>query len=101
MIDLKSNHLNLIKRILAEYVPECEAMVFGSRITEKAAEYSDVDIALFGSEKLDWRTIEALKDAFSESDLPYTVDIVDGNSVSESFRKIIDSRHEVIQQPHR
>lgn len=38
-----------------------------------------------------------LKDAFSESDLPWKVDIVDWALTSEQFRKIIQKQFEVIQ----
>ena len=99
MIDLEPGHLELIKRILAEHVPDCEVRVFGSRITGTAQRYSDLDLALIGS--VDWRKIEALKDAFAESDLPMIVDVLDGNAVSESFREIIEKRYEVIQKSPR
>ncbi|MDO8587638.1 MAG: nucleotidyltransferase domain-containing protein [Armatimonadota bacterium] len=97
MIDLDPLHLETIKRILAEYVPDCEALVFGSRARGTAAAYSDLDIALVSNEKLDWRRIEALKDAFAESDLPIIVDPVDWHSISDSFRAIIESKHEVLK----
>ena len=60
-------------------------------------QYSDLDIALVSPEKIDWRKIESLKDAFSESNLPIIVDIIDLNSVSENFRESIVNNHEVIQ----
>lgn len=99
MIDIEPKHLELIKRILAEHVPDCEVRAFGSRVTGTAGSYSDLDIAVIGAEKMDWRKIEALKDAFAESDLPIIVDVIDGNAISESFREVVEKRYEVIQKP--
>ena len=99
MIDLDPGYLELIKHILAEHVPDCEARAFGSRVTGTSEPYSDLDIALIGGAILDWREIEALRDAFSESDLPIMVDVVDWNAASESFREIIDKQCEIIHKP--
>ena len=93
MIDLEKSLLDEVKQILNSNVPQYKTLVFGSRITRNAKKFSDIDIALVGPKKIDWREIEALKDAFSESDLPIIVDIVDYNSVSGSFRAIINKNH--------
>jgi type I restriction enzyme, S subunit len=39
---------------------------------------------------LDWRTSAALADDFSESDLPFKVDVIDWAVTSMAFRKIIE-----------
>ena len=77
MIDLEEKYLVEIKRILAENMPDCEVRAFGSRVEGKAKKFSDLDLALVGSEKIDWRKIESLKDAFSSSDIPIIVDLID------------------------
>ena len=97
MIELKKKWLDEIKQILNKNVPQYKAFVFGSRINRTSTQYSDLDIALVSPEKIDWRKIESLKDAFSESNLPIIVDIIDLNSVSENFRESIVNNHEVIQ----
>ena len=98
MIDLDPNYLNEIKRILSQHIPNCDVFVFGSRVKGTARKYSDIDLAINCDEKLDWRKLEALKDAFSESDLPIIVDIVDWNAISDSFKKVIrENGYEAIQ----
>ena len=47
---------------------------------------------------LDIPCLGDLCEAFSQSDLPFRVDIVDWASVSESFRKIIEEKHVVVQR---
>jgi len=97
MIDIDNLHLELIRHILSEIVPGCRVWAFGSRVSGKAQKYSDLDLVIVSENKTDWRIIERLKDAFSESDLPIIIDVVDFFSVSENFKKIIDGNHVVIQ----
>ncbi len=98
MIDLEEKYLDEIKRILAEQVPDCEVRVFGSRIEGKARKFSDLDLALIGKEKLDWRKIELLKDTFSATNIPIMIDVIDFNAISDEFRKIIEKHYKVIQE---
>jgi predicted nucleotidyltransferase len=97
MIDLAPEYYQVIKNILREKIPRVEVWIFGSRIDGKAQKYSDIDLVLVGKEKFDWRLLEQLKDAFSESDLPMIVDIIDWNAISPEFREIIKKKYEVIQ----
>ena len=97
-VDLNPNHLGTVKAILAEHVPECEVRAFGSRATWTAKDYSDLDLAVVGEGPLDWRTLDRLKEAFEESDLPMRVDVLDWHNTSESFREVIEREYEVLQQ---
>ncbi|MFO8071834.1 MAG: nucleotidyltransferase domain-containing protein [Polyangia bacterium] len=98
MIDLPTEHLEAVRRILAEHVPWCEVRAFGSRTDGTAREYSDLDLALVGDGKLDWSALEALKDAFSASDLPIAIDVVDWHAISPEFRAVIERGYEVLRK---
>ena len=97
MIDMGSSDLEAVKRILSQYVPHCEVRVFGSRINGTAKAYSDLDLVLIGRDKIDWRIIEKVKQAFSESDLPFMVDVLDWHVISQEFRGVIEKKNEIIQ----
>lgn len=96
MIDLEPEYLDEIIRILNNYVPECEIRAFGSRVNGHARKYSDFDLVLVGKEELDWKKLEAIKDALAESDLPIMVDVIDWNTLSDEFKKIIEKKYEII-----
>lgn len=98
MIDLRPSHIREIKLILTEHVPDCEVRVFGSRVNQKSQTYSDIDLVLIGESKIDWQRIERLKQAFSESELPIMVDVIDWNTLSPEFQKTINKKYEVIQK---
>jgi len=97
MIDVEEKYLAVVRRILAEHVPDCEVRVFGSRIEGKSREFSDLDLVLVGGEKLNWRRIERLKDSFASSDLPMIVEVIDWHAISDEFRAVIENHYEVIQ----
>ena len=98
MIDLNPNHLAIVKRILADHVPECEVWAFGSRASWTAKDYSDLDLAIVGDRPLDWRTLGLLKEAFEESDLPMRVDVLDWHDIVESFQRVIERYYVVLQE---
>ena len=99
MIDLRSDHLEVVKRILAEHVPECEVRTFGSRVTGTAKDYSDLDLTIVGKERIDRRRMGRLREAFAESDLPFRVEVQDWHTISKSFQEIIEKQYEVVQKP--
>ena len=99
MIDLKGDEIKIIFKILNQYAPNCEVRVFGSRVKGKAKKYSDLDIALVGEQKFDWKLIADIKEAFQESDLIFRVDVLDWYAISPEFRKIIECKYEVLE-PH-
>ncbi len=88
-IDARPDHLEIIRAIMHRHVPERNVWAFGSRVTWTAKAYSDLDLVILGDEPLDLGVLASLKEDFSESDLPWKVDVVDWASTSESFRKII------------
>jgi len=96
MIDMSPEHLRTVVAILSRHLKNCEVRAFGSRVNGTSRTYSDLDLALVAEQKLDWRQLEKLKDAFAESDLPFMVDLLDWHDISPEFRKAIEQRYEVI-----
>jgi predicted nucleotidyltransferase len=98
MIKVTDEQYKIIIDILKEFVPHCEVRAFGSRYKGTPKDYSDLDLAVVGEEKLEWHVIADLKDAFEESDLPFRVDVLDWHSTSPEFRKVIEKGYEVMYQ---
>ena len=98
MSNVSPEHLETIKRILAEYAGGCEVRAFGSRIMGTAKAHSDLDLAVIAASKIERRTKMLLREAFEESDLPFRVDIIDYNAVSNEFRANIDTKYEILQK---
>jgi len=92
MIKVSEKELQIIAGIFYKFVPDCEVRIFGSRYNGNVKEYSDLDCAIIGKNKIDWKIIADMKSAFEESDLPYRVDLLDWNAISPEFRKTIQTR---------
>ncbi len=98
-IDIRPADLETVRRILREHVPGLEVRAFGSRVAWHARETSDLDLALMTDEPLAIDCTAALRAAFTDSDLPFRVDIVDWATTSQSFRSKIHAHHVVIAAP--
>lgn len=99
-IDVRQDLWEIVRGILQEHVPQYAVWAFGSRAKWKAKRYSDLDLAIIADRPLSLSVSAALADAFSESDLPWRVDVVDWATTSESFRRIIERDKVVVQEPH-
>ena len=98
MINLSAPHLAMVKNILKEHVSDCEVRVFGSRVTQQVKPYSDLDLLLIAPQKIPLTVMIHLKEAFEESDLPFRVDLLDWHTLSDSFKKVIDKKYEILQK---
>lgn len=97
LIDIRPDHWDIVRNILHKHVPHYEVWAFGSRAKWKAKPYSDLDLAIITDKPLSLDVSASLSDEFSESDLPWRVDVVDWATTSESFRKIIEQDKVVVQ----
>jgi Predicted nucleotidyltransferases len=87
----------IVRDILARHAPGITVWAFGSRATGRHVKpYSDLDLALIGDGPVSLDTLAALREAFTESDLPWKVDIVDWATTGERFRSIIASQKVVV-----
>jgi len=90
-IDLKPEHRAIVQAILREHLPEhAQVWVFGSRATGKAHRGSDLDLAIDLGQKLPPEVESALHFVFEDSDLPWTVDIVDMRRINGIFRQNVE-----------
>lgn len=97
-LDIRPDHLKIVLEILNRVIPDREVWAFGSRVTGNATETSDLDMAVIGETPLEFETLAALRDAFSESRIPYKVDVVDWATISETFREIIRKDKVVLKE---
>lgn len=63
---------------------------FGSRAVGKAKPTSDLDLCIMGKTPLAPGVVERLRRAFSDSSIPYKIDVVEWAGLSDAFRAIIE-----------
>ena len=89
-ITLTAEHRRLVLNILCANLPKStKVWVFGSRATGRARRYSDLDLAIEAGRPLRLDEIAGLAEAFTDSDLPYKVDIVDWRNIEDRWRQTI------------
>src|SRR5271167_328816 len=96
-IDIAPADWAIVQDILQKHVPNREVWAFGSRAKRTAKTYSDLDLAVMTDTPMSFEVSGALREDFSESDLPWRVDIVDWATTSEAFRRIIEQDKVVVQ----
>lgn len=95
-IDLPVAWLKEVQVILAQTLPNTTVWAFGSRVTGKAKQWSDLDLVLFSND-MDWQGLERIKDRFSESNLPIMVDVSLWSKLPNFLREQIEQQHVSIQ----
>ena len=98
LIDIHPDHWAIVSSILHKHVPQYEVWAFGSRAAWKAKRFSDLDLVIITDSPLSLNISAGLNDDFSESDLPWKVDVLDWATTSESFRKIIERNKVVVHK---
>lgn len=96
-LDIRPEHWHIVQGILHRLVPQHEVWAFGSRAKGRAKPYSDLDLAVITDQPLPLDLSARLREAFSESDLPWRVDVVDWAATSASFRAVIERERVVVQ----
>lgn len=97
-IDIRPEHWKIVARILAEHLAEYEIRAFGSRARHTAKRYSDLDLAVMTETPLSLPVLAAISTAFEESNLPWSVDLLDWASTSDTFRQLIKQESVVVQR---
>lgn len=100
MINIKQEDLKIVLDILAKHLPATPVWAFGSRINATSQTFSDLDLALITNKPMDISTYTELKEAFSNSLLPFKVDLVDFATLDADFKKLIEQNHVELRNPN-
>ena len=99
LLGINPHDLETVRSILQAYLPEFEVWAFGSRVHGRTIkQFSDLDLAVISQTPLATTILIEVKDAFTESDLPFKVDIIDWAVTNERFRAIVEKDYLVIQE---
>lgn len=83
--------------IVALLPPNTSVWAFGSRVSGKNRPFSDLDLVLKGEEPVPLLLLDDLQHRFSESELPFRVDVSDWHRVDDAFRKKIMEKYVVLR----
>jgi len=89
-IQLTNEQLQFIQQTLSGLLPDAQFFAFGSRAKGSAKRYSDIDILIINKVIIPLITLSQLNEIFTESNLPFKVDLVDWHRITEEFREHIE-----------
>lgn len=79
-----------LKSILVSNLSEEDVIIFGSRVSGRMHEHSDLDIAIKGEGKLTFELISNLRESFESASFSFRVDLLDYHRISREFQEVID-----------
>jgi predicted nucleotidyltransferase len=92
-MNIAPEHLRIVEDILKSHLPAgASVAVFGSRATGRAKPFSDLDLAIDAGRPLTLVESADLREAFTESDLPWKVDFLDRHAAQAHFLRVIEAR---------
>jgi len=99
-LHLPERYLQMVQAILQTHLPNAEVWAYGSRVNGDYYEASDLDLVVRQPEDLSRRqnNLGEVIDAFSESNLPIIVQLVDWASIPSDFHAEIAENYVVVQQ---
>ena len=98
-LHLPPRYLKIVQGILRRYLPQAEVWAYGSRVNGDRYEASDLDLVVRQPDDLTRPQpgLDEVAAAFSESDLPILVQIVDWARIPEAFFEEIEAGYVVLQ----
>ncbi len=98
-LQLPSRYLTMVRDILQQYLPEAEVWAYGSRVNGDHYDASDLDLVVRQPDNLSSRQTRLAEavEAFSESNLPIIVQVVDWARIPAAFHQEIEAKYVVVQ----
>ena len=97
-MELKHEKKEELKRRILEIVGKhidlnsCKVFFFGSRVSGKPRDGSDIDVGIEGAEPISGGALAAIQDEIDELPTLYKIEIVDFSRVTETFKKVARER---------
>ena len=94
-LNVKTEHLKMLKNIFEQYCPKAEIWAYGSRITDDYHDGSDLDMVVksFNDEN---KNIFELRQLLNDSNIPFLMEISEFDKMPDYFQKEILKNYVVI-----
>ena len=98
-LHLQPKHRRILEELLQEHLPEVEVWAYGSRITGRSHDGSDLDLVLRGPDlkKIPIENLTDFEDALRESPIPFLVEARDWARLPERFHREIERNYVVFR----
>lgn len=92
---LPERYRRQVEKILRDWIPDAEVWAYGSRVDGTSYEASDLDLVVRapGLKPISAMDMEALREAFRESNIPIIVEACDWARLPTSFHREIERNY--------
>lgn len=99
-LQLLPRHLVIVLELLKIYLPHADVWAYGSRVHGNCYEASDLDLVVRNpiDPTLETPDLWQVQEAFSESDLPIMVQLIDWARIPAAFHAEIEAGYVVVQE---
>ena len=97
-LHLSLRHRQQIEALLRQHLPGVEVWAYGSRVSGRSHEGSDLDLVLRGSglAKIELSRLADFEEALRESTIPFLVEARDWARLPQTFHREIEREHVVL-----
>ena len=95
-IDITASERKTLLFLLNAFLPSTTVWAYGSRVKFTSKPESDLDLVAFINPEEETQ-LSDLRNAFSESDLPFKIDILGRDTLPENFKQNIQNSYAVLQ----
>ena len=92
-VAFETRHLEIIRAVLSDRIPNNRVWIFGSRAGGVPKPYSDIDLVIIDPPAVAENTFALMKLDFEESNLPFRVDVCVWSQIPTSLQQSIQSSH--------
>ena len=97
-LHLQPKHRQVLEALLREHLPDVEVWAYGSRVSGKSHDGSDLDLVLRGPglNEIPIGQLGDFEEAVRESTIPFLVEARDWSRLPERFHREIERDHVVV-----
>ena len=97
-LHLQPKHRQVLEALLREHLPDVEVWAYGSRVSGKSHDGSDLDLVLRGPglKEIPIGQLGDFEEAVRESTIPFLVEARDWTRLPERFHREIEHGHVVV-----
>ena len=97
-INLPVKYKKQVLQLFEKHSPDLEVWAYGSRVNGDSHSGSDLDLVLRSPQlnKINVKKMSEIREAFTESNIPFLVELRDWAVLPESFKKEIESHYVVL-----
>ena len=97
-LHLAPGHREMLECLLHEHLPDVEVWAYGSRVSGRSHDGSDLDLVLraHGLRRIEGARLAGFREALRQSNLPFLVEARDWARLPPRFHRVIEREHVVL-----